>query len=137
MRINEMGTRFYAIKTVDKALTARHFAMIPYNRIPDQRKENAEMTNNAGHNESRTLVDGEIVHLVQHPGAKWKIRFYECRHHVRIAGSGGKEFVFLEVLPKDWKDREFDSADAAAAFVQEQIKQGAVPKNSKQTNSGN
>ena len=92
------------------------------------------MTDDAGQNESRKLPGGEIVHLVKDPGAKWKIRFYECRHHVRIAQSGGIGMVFeyLEGLPQDWKNREFDSADEAAGFVQEEIRQGRVPRNSEQ-----
>ena len=90
------------------------------------------MTDDAGQNESRTLPGGEIVHLVKDPGAKWKIRFYECRHHVRIAQSGGRVFEYLEGLPQDWKNREFDSADEAASFVQEEISQGRVPRNSEQ-----
>ena len=93
------------------------------------------MTNDTGRNESRTLVGGEIVHLLKKPGAKWQIRFYECRHHVRLAGLGGRVFEYLEGLPQDWKDREFESADAAVAFVQEEISQGKVPRNSEQRNS--
>lgn len=89
-----------------------------------------KMTDDAGKNESRILVGGEQVHLVKDPGLKWKIRFYECRHHVRIAGSGGKVFDYLEGLPEDWKNREFESADEAAAFVQEEITLGNVPRNS-------
>ena len=38
------------------------------------------MTDEVGQNESRTLAGGEIVYLVKEPGAKWKIRFYECRY---------------------------------------------------------
>lgn len=91
-----------------------------------------EMTADVGQNESHTLANGEIVHLVKHPEAKWQIRFYECRHRVRIAGAGGMVFEYLEGLPEDWKSREFDSADAATAFVQEEITQGKVPRNSKQ-----
>lgn len=43
-------------------------------------------------------------------------------------------FEYLEGLPKDWKAREFESADDAEAFVQEEINQGKVPRNSKETN---
>jgi hypothetical protein len=91
-----------------------------------------EMTADAGQNESRTLAGGEIVHLVKDPGAKWKIRFYECRHHVRIAQSEGLVFEYLEGLPLDWKNREFESADDAAGFVKDEINQGRVPRNSLQ-----
>ena len=90
------------------------------------------MTDDTGQNESRTLVGGEIVHLVKDPGADWQIRFYECRHHVRLAGSDGMVFEYLEGLPEEWKNREFESADAAAAFVQDEIDQGKVPRNSEQ-----
>jgi len=94
------------------------------------------MTDDPGRNESRTLVGGEIVHLVKEPRGKWHIRFYECRHHVRLADSVGMKFEYLEGLPRDWKAREFESADDAEAFVQEEIKQGKVPRNGEQTNRG-
>lgn len=87
------------------------------------------MTDDTGQNESRTLAGGEEVHLVKEPGAKWKIRFYECQHHVSIAGSG-MVFDHLKGLPEDWKSREFESADIATEFVQEEINQGKVPRNS-------
>ena len=90
------------------------------------------MGDDAGENESRTLRAGEIVYLVKDPGAKWKIRCYECRHHVRIGQLGGMVFEYLEGLPQEWKNREFDSADEAAGFVQEEINQGRVPRNSEQ-----
>ena len=90
------------------------------------------MTDDVGQNESRTLAGGEQVHLVKEPGVKWMIRFYECRHHVRIAGSGGRMFEYLEGLPEDWKNRGFESAGKAAEFVQEEINQGMVPRNLEQ-----
>ena len=90
------------------------------------------MTDDVGRNESRTLVGGEIVHLVKEAGGQWYIRFYECRHRVRLAGSVGMMFEYLEGLPQDWKAREFESADDAEAFVQEEINQGKVPRNGEQ-----
>ena len=86
------------------------------------------MANQTGKNESRTLSGGEIVHLVKEPGRKWKIRYYECRHNVR-----GLVFEHLQDLPKNWKDREFDTSDEAANFVQQEIQDGKVPANSQST----
>lgn len=80
------------------------------------------MANQTGENESRTLSGGEIVHLVKEPGRKWKIRDYECRHNVRFVGPlGGLIFEYLQGLPRDWKDREFDTFDEAANFAQQEI----------------
>ena len=95
------------------------------------------MTKDTGPNESRTLIGGEIVHLVKAPGAMWQIRFYECRHNVRLTGVGGMVFEYLEGIPQDWKDKKFESAGAATAFVQEEINQGKVPRNSELTNPKN
>ena len=79
------------------------------------------MTNQTGKNDSRTLKGGEIVHLVKEPSRKWKIRNYECRQNVRIvAPSGGLVFEYLEGLPKNWKDKEFDICDEAADFIQQE-----------------
>jgi hypothetical protein len=94
------------------------------------------MIKDKGKNKSQTLPSGEIVHLVKEPGMKWKIRFYECRHHVRIAEAGGLVFEYLEGLPQDWKNREFESVDDAVAFVQQEISEDKVPRNSKETNLG-
>jgi len=92
------------------------------------------MGNRTGKNESRTLLGGEIVHLVKEPSRKWKIRYYECRHDVRFVGPlGGLVFEYLQGLPKDWKDREFDTSDEAANFVQREIQDGKVPGNSQST----
>ena len=84
------------------------------------------MTNDVGRNESRTLNGGEIVHLVKDPGAKWRIRFYECRHGVM---AGGLIFAYLQGLPQEWEAREFETDDEAAEFVQQEIKDGRVPAN--------
>jgi hypothetical protein len=86
------------------------------------------MNASAGQNESHTLTNGEIVHLVKEPAAKWRIRLYECRQRVRIGGRG-LVFECFSGLPEDWKSKDFESADDASAFVQEQIKQGKVPRN--------
>ena len=89
------------------------------------------MTNQTGKNDSRTLRGGEIVYLVKEPSRKWKIRNYECRQNVRIVmPSGGLVFEYLEGLPKNWKDKEFDTCDEAAEFVEQEIKDGKVPANS-------
>jgi hypothetical protein len=45
-----------------------------------------------------------------------------------ISGAAGL-FEYLEGLPLDWKDQEFESADAGAAFVQKEIEQKKVPRN--------
>lgn len=88
------------------------------------------MTEDGGKNESRTLSSGEIVHLAKYPGGKWKIRFYECRHHVRIAEADSIIFEYLEGLPQDWKSMEFESVDDAVAFIHQEIRRGKVPRNS-------
>jgi len=85
------------------------------------------MTDAPGQNESRTLTGGEIVYLVRERGTNWRIISYECGQGV---SAGGLLFVWLQGLPQDWKNLEFETADKAAAFVQEQINQGKVPKNS-------
>jgi len=87
------------------------------------------MADESGQNDSRTLSGGEIVYLVKEPGAKWRIRSYECGQGV---AAGGLLFVWMQGLPAEWKDLEFDDADAAAGFAQDQINQGKVPRNSEQ-----
>jgi len=89
------------------------------------------MTNQTGGNESRTLSNGEVVHLVKEPGSKWKIRDYECRHKpFFVISSGTLFFAHLSGLPEYWKDKEFDTSDEAAKFVQQEIRDGKVPANS-------
>ncbi|MCD6298089.1 MAG: hypothetical protein J7M30_13140 [Deltaproteobacteria bacterium] len=88
------------------------------------------MNDQTGKNESRILAGGEIVHLVKEPDAEWRIRFYECRHNVRLAGATGDlVFEYLEGLPQDWKDREFETPDEAAKFAQQEIRDSKVPAN--------
>jgi len=89
-------------------------------------KGDNDMTDDVGQNESRTLKGDEIVHLVKDPGAKWRIRLYECRHGVV---AGGCTFAFLEGLPQEWRTREFETADEAAEFAQQEIQDGKVPAN--------
>lgn len=90
------------------------------------------MTTEPGQNESRTLEGGEIVYLVKDPGAKCKIRLYECHQNAHFTNeAGGLVFKNLEGLPKDWKNREFESTDDAIAFVQQEIKDDKVPRNLK------
>ena len=92
------------------------------------------MSNQTGENESRTLSGGEIVYLVKEPGRKWKIESYECHQNVRFRGPlGGLVFEHLQGLPRDWKDREFDTSDEAANFAQREIQDGKVPGNSQST----
>ncbi len=85
------------------------------------------MIDDIGQNESRTFQDGEIVHLVKDPGAKWRIRSYEFHHGL----VGGLVFRHLQGLPENWEDREFETADQAEKFVQQQIQNGKVPANRK------
>lgn len=89
------------------------------------------MADQTGKNESLTLSGGEIVHLIKEPGRKWKIRYYECRHKVCIVGpSGNMFFKYLEGLPENWNDKEFDTSDEAANFVESEIREAKVPANS-------
>jgi hypothetical protein len=87
------------------------------------------MDKEGGANDSRELAGGEIVYLVKDVGVKWQISSYECRQNV-IGGGGGLVFEWLQGLPQDWRDREFDSVEDAVAFVQHRIKEGKVPRNS-------
>jgi hypothetical protein len=77
-------------------------------------------------NESRKLRGGEILYLVKDPGAKWRISSYECPQGVEIEGV---LFQWLQCLPEDWKDREFENTDQAVEFVQQQVQSGWVPTN--------
>ena len=43
--------------------------------------------------------------------------------------------VYNPIIQEDWEDQEFESADAATAFVQEEIKRGKFPRNSEQSNA--
>jgi hypothetical protein len=93
--------------------------------------KNNEMSNQIGKSDSRTLIGGEIINLLKEPSRKWKIRNYECHQNVHIATpSGGLVFEYLEGLPKNWKDREFDTCDEAVEFVEQEIRNGKVPANS-------
>ncbi len=86
------------------------------------------MDNESGMNDSRKLTGGEIVYLVRDAGAKWQISSYECRQNV-IPGGGGLIFEWLQGLPQNWKNREFNSVENAVMFVQQQIEEGKVPRN--------
>lgn len=81
-----------------------------------------------GANEARTLKGGEVVGLVQEPGAKWRIRYYEFAQRVRYdLQAGGLVLAWMQGIPNDWRELEFESADEAEAFVQDQIGEGKVP----------
>ena len=86
------------------------------------------MADGVGRSESHTLAGGEIVYLVQPPGAKWNIRRYECCHGVYMDG-GMPVLRYREGLPSDWSSRRFESVEDALAFVQNEIEQGKVPRN--------
>ncbi|MFX1538518.1 MAG: hypothetical protein ACFFDI_30370 [Promethearchaeota archaeon] len=91
------------------------------------------MSKEEGKNETRKLPGGEIVYLLKEPGANWQIRSYECRQNVRFNNAaGGFFFEWLQGLPKDWKDQEFDSVDSAIEFVKQQIEEEKVPRNNPQ-----
>jgi len=88
------------------------------------------MPEEEGKNESRKLAGGEIVYLLKEPGANWQIRSYECRQNVSFSNAaGGFFFEWLQCLPQDWKDREFESVDNAIEFVKHQIEEEKVPRN--------
>jgi hypothetical protein len=84
------------------------------------------MKNDTGENASKTLNGGEIIYLVKEPGAKWRIRSYEC-HQGIVAGS--LLFAWMQGLPEDWKDRKFENPDEAIEFAQQEIKSGRIPAN--------
>lgn len=84
------------------------------------------MTDDVGRNDCRKLRGGEIVYLVKDPGAKWQILSYECRQGV---AAGGLVFVWLQGLPQEWEARQFETADEAAEFAQQEIRDGKVPAN--------
>ena len=70
-----------------------------------------------GENRSIPLNGGGIVNLFRHPLAQWRIRFYERQPYVRRRGAV-RMLEWLEAMPDAWKEREFDSAIAAAEFVE-------------------
>lgn len=82
-------------------------------------------------NENRKLPGGEIVYLVKNHRAKWRISSYECPQGVEIDGFF---FCWLQGLPEEWKDKEFEDTDQAMEFVQQQVQRGWVPAN-RQSNS--
>ena len=89
------------------------------------------MTDDSGANESRTLKGGEIIYLLRKPDRKWNIRRYECHQRIKydLVG-GGLIFEFKQGLPQEWRELEFETADDAVAFMQEQIDNGKAPANS-------
>lgn len=98
------------------------------------KKGESNMSKEEGKNESHTLDGGEIVHLIKEPGAKWHIRFYECSQNVIFnTVVEGFFFEWLQGLPLDWKDREFESVDRAIEFVKQEIEEGKVPHNNPKT----
>lgn len=84
------------------------------------------MKNDTGKNANRVLHGGEIIYLVQEPGAKWRIQSYEC-HQGIVADC--YLFAWMQGLPEDWKNREFGSLEEAIGFAQQEIENGRVPSN--------
>jgi hypothetical protein len=71
-----------------------------------------------GRNESRTLKNGEIVALVRPPGEKWRISYYELQRVRYDAAAGGTVLEWSKEVPGRWKDRDFETADDAFAFIE-------------------
>ncbi len=92
------------------------------------------MDKKAGRNDSRKLAGGEIVYLVQDAGAKWQISSYECGQGIFYNNAiGGLVYKERHGLPPNWKNLEFDSVEDAVKFVQQQIDEGEIPRNSLST----
>ncbi len=88
------------------------------------------MDNEGGMNDSRKLEGGEIVYLVKDAGAKWQIRSYEYGQGILYnIVTGEQVYKDRRGLPQSWKNQEFDSVEDAVKFVQQQIKEGKVPRN--------
>jgi hypothetical protein len=84
-----------------------------------------------GQNANRKLPGGEIVALVKPPGEQWRISYYEYHQRVRFdVAVGGNVLEWRTKVPDDWKDRRFDSAEEAFAFVEQEISAGRAPSNS-------
>jgi hypothetical protein len=81
------------------------------------------MTSHTGAHDSRTLDTGETVHVVKHPGGKWRISSYDW------SWTNGLMLwtatVFAQTLA--WENMDFDTADDANRFVEQQLKDGKAP----------
>jgi hypothetical protein len=75
-----------------------------------------------GH-DSRILASGEEVHLLKMRGKKWTISSYDWSWLDGMVLQNPR--VFAEKV--GWNTMEFETADAAYAFVEKQIKKGKVP----------
>ena len=72
------------------------------------------------------VENGGTVHVYRPPFEKWRIRFYE-RGGCAVFRGRARMFEWLEAMPEVWKKLEFDTAQAAAAFVQQQVTGFRVP----------
>ena len=81
------------------------------------------MTSNTGAHESRDLETGETVHLVRQPGSKWRISSYDW------SWTNGLMLWTAQVFAQKlgWENLEFDTPDAASAFLEQQLKEGKIP----------
>ncbi len=81
------------------------------------------MTSNTGAHESRDLETGETVHLVRHPGSKWRMSSYDW------SWTNGLMLWTAQVFAQKlgWENLEFDTPGAAYGFVEQQLKEGKIP----------
>ena len=81
------------------------------------------MRNHTGAHDSRDLQTGETVHLVRHPGGKWRISSYDWSWTNGLMLWTAR--VYAQTLA--WDNLDFDTIDAAYAFVEEQLRDGKAP----------
>lgn len=87
----------------------------------------ADLHDEGGH-DSRLLKSGEEVHLIKAPKKKWAISSYDWSWFAN--DSDGLALMTAQVFAQKvgWEKLEFDTAEDAYAFVEQQIKTGKVPR---------
>ena len=82
------------------------------------------MTSNTGAHESHDLETGETVHLVRHPGSNWHISSDDWSWI-----NDGPMLLTARVFAQKlgWENREFDTPDAACAFLEQKLMGFGVP----------
>ncbi|MEO8165928.1 MAG: hypothetical protein ABI619_11095 [Betaproteobacteria bacterium] len=81
------------------------------------------MTSTTGAHDSRDLETGESVHLVRHPGGKWRISSYDWSWTNGLMLWTATTFAQTVA----WENLDFDTTDEAYGFVKQQLKDGKVP----------
>jgi hypothetical protein len=81
------------------------------------------MNNDKGAHDSHDLPTGESVHLVRHPRGKWQVSSYDW------SSTDGLMLLTVQVFAQTlgWENLDFDSADDAYTFVEQQLRDGKAP----------